>query len=117
MKMNAESMIKRYEVENLENWSDWVHKIPALKFDADWEVTVIPPFCGAVVRFWVEANGNKASVYLDCFDALGFYGEPYWEVFSCCEESGPCLGNVGRCAMNETDTLLNMIRHTLEETE
>ena len=60
----------------------WIEEIPYLQFKESWEVTVIPPFGGAVVRFLVKKGDIGASVYLDCYDKLGCYGEPYWEVYA-----------------------------------
>jgi hypothetical protein len=49
-----------------------------------------------------------ASVYLDPHNLLGYYeGEPYWEVY-------PYLDDVGRCDMDDIETLLEMIRTSLE---
>lgn len=96
----------RHKVEAAEDWRGWCNKIPAIKFKADWEVKVIPPFAGAIARFLVSHNGNTASIYLDCYAKLGAWDEPYWEVF-------PFEGDVGRCRMAETETLLSMIESSL----
>lgn len=98
--------LNRYEIEHKEEWRAWVKKIPAIEFDKGWKVKVIPPYAGAVARFIVEANDKFVSVYLDCFDALGYYGSPYWEVF-------PYDDDVGRCDINDIDELMSMIRHSL----
>jgi hypothetical protein len=82
----------------------WAAKIPFIKFPPDWEIQMTPPFTGAVVRFRVKVPGcdGEVSIYLDCYDQLGYWGAPYWEVY-------PHLGDVGRCAMNDVKTLLDMI--------
>lgn len=98
--------LDRYKIEDKEEWREWVKKIPAIEFDHGWKVKVIPPFAGAVARFMVEAGDKSVSVYLDCFDALGYYGSPYWEVY-------PYDDDVGRCDIDDTGELLNMIRHSL----
>jgi hypothetical protein len=83
----------------------WMNRIPHIKFPADWEVQIIPPFSGAIARFRVN---NKVSVYLDGYDILGFVGEPYWEVY-------PHKDDVYRCAMNNVDDLIVAIQESLDE--
>ena len=100
------SHIDRYNIEHREEWRKWVDKIPAIEFDQGWKVKVIPPFAGAIARFLVETGDKSVSVYLDCFNALGFYEGPYWEVY-------PYNDDVGRCSISDTDELLNMIRYSL----
>lgn len=60
---------------------EWAGKIPALNFKAHWNVKILPPFGGAIIRFQAETNKGYVSVYLDCYDQLGIMGQPYWEVF------------------------------------
>lgn len=103
--------LKRVEVEYAEEWREWVTQIPSLSFPSDWQVKVIPPFSGAMVRFQITTKaGGWTSVYLDCFDQLGFVGEPYWEVY-------PYDGDTYRCMMNETTKLLRAIKHSLKKRE
>jgi hypothetical protein len=100
--------IKRYEVEHHQKWREWLGKIPYLQFPADWLVQMSPPFANALVRFRVK-RGESAdvSVYLDAWDALGFCGEPYWEIY-------PYDGNCKRFLMNETAELLAGIQEILD---
>lgn len=78
-------------------------EIPWISFPSDWKVQIIPPFCGAIARFRVELpDGRTKSIYLDYFDRLGSFGQPYWECY-------PCDGDTFRCAMDETDELLKAI--------
>lgn len=100
-------MLERYKIEMEEKWREWSRNIPAISFDAGWAVKVIPPFAGAMARFIVEKDGKTASVYLDCYDSLGYVGKPYWEVY-------PVDGDTGRCLMNETDELLALIRRAID---
>ena len=96
----------RYILEKDEDWRGMVSAIPFIQFDDGWQIQVIPPFGGAMARFRVLCNGKTVSVYLDCHERLGIYGEPYWEVY-------PYQGDVGRCAMADTAQLLTMIRHSI----
>lgn len=48
----------------------------------DWEVKIIPPFGGAIIRFLVANSRGWVSVYLDGYNMLGgVRGEAYWEVY------------------------------------
>ena len=84
---------------------EWIKKIPQIKFPADWEVQIIPPFSGAIARFRVN---NKVSIYLDGYDLLGLEGEPYWEVYA-------NRNDVYRIAMNNVDDLIKAIQESLDE--
>lgn len=93
----------RAQVEQAYEFMKWRDQIPSLNFDKDWNVKIIPPFAGAIVRFLVEHNGKHVSCYLDCYDELGYYGEPYWEIY-------PYENDVFRCSMQDTSTLIEKIR-------
>lgn len=99
-------IIDRCNIEADQDWRGWIGKIPAIQFDPGWKVQVIPPFAGALARFQVTVGDKTASVYLDGYEALGCFGEPYWEVY-------PVGDDVGRCAMAETDELLDLIRQSI----
>ena len=95
-------------VENIQEYRKWADKIPAIKFPSDWCVQIIPPYGGAIVRFIVQRYGckNKVSVYLDCYDRLGYVGRPYWELY-------PYKGVTYCCAMEDIDELLDIIDYAL----
>lgn len=99
---------KVFEAERIMEYDKWVKEIPFIKFDNDWEVKVIPPFATAVARFQVQKGKAFVSVYLDCYDNLGIFGKPYWEVY-------PHEGDVYRCEMNNTEELLKAIRESIAE--
>lgn len=109
--------MKRYEVERNENWREARKQMPKLRFPADWDVTIIPPFGGAMVRFVVDLPcGAHKSIYADFHRALGYYGHPddesptpYWEVY-------PVQGDVGRCDIDDVAELMRMIAATTEST-
>ncbi len=95
--------VSRFDVEHEEKWREIIPQMPFIKFPATWKVAVLPPFGGAVARFQVKLSSKiTKSIYLDWFDALGLYGEPYWEVY-------PYNGDTGRCPVADTKTLLKMI--------
>ena len=98
---------ERYTVENQEDWRGACNRIPFISFRKGWKIKPIPAFGGAIVRFLVTVPHVKdqISVYLDWNNNLGFYGDPaqpYWEVY-------PYRGDVGRCDMDNTKKLIQMI--------
>lgn len=101
-------MAARLKLEHEEGWRTWVNKIPVIQFDPDWQVKVIPPVGGAMVRFFILKGNKQASIYLDCYDVLGCVGHPYWEVY-------PVADDVGRCDIDDIEQLLVLIRRALED--
>ena len=98
-------MIKVYGVERDLEYRRWATEIQFIKFPDDWEIKIVPPFGGAIIRFIVKRKGieePKISVYLDCYDNLGSVGKPYWEIY-------PYKGDTYRCLMGEVDDLLDAI--------
>lgn len=93
-----------------QEWMKWQKEIPFIQWPADWLVKAVPPFAGAIIRYRVKKmeNKNSVSIYLDCYDQLGCFGEPYWEIF-------PVEGDTYRCAMKNTDELLEQIKIALEK--
>lgn len=105
--------MKRYEIEAEEKWrEDILPKIPYLPFKAEWEVAVIPPYSGAVARFFVRLKGNdktRVSIYLDWFEKIGYHGgTPYWEVY-------PCEGDCNRHDLDDVTGLMTSIQQSLDE--
>ena len=90
-------------ISELSEWRKWMEEIPSFPTKEGWSIKPLPPFAGAVVRVGVTlANGTYKSIYLDCYDRLGIYGEPYWEVH-------PVDGDCGRCAMSDVEELVRLI--------
>ena len=106
--MEYEDFNKVYEVERIMEYKKWCGEIPHITFPNDWQVQVIPPFAGAVVRFKIKKGDASVSIYLDCYDRLGCYGQPYWEVY-------PHENDVFRCDMEDTETLLKAIAESIAE--
>ena len=88
------------------DWQEWAGKIPFLQFPSHWKVKAVPPFHGAMIRYHIRTDKMPekefVSIYLDCHDALGVMGEPYWEVY-------PVRGDTERCFLNQTGKLLQSI--------
>lgn len=104
-----DTRINRYKIEAEQNWRDEIKNIPFIKFPADWQIQIIPPFGDAVIRFRVKLpSGTEKSIYMDSRSSIGYmmneYNQPipYWEVYPYCVD-------VGRCYLNEVDRLLEMI--------
>lgn len=83
-------------------YDKWMDEIPYMKFKPEWEVKAVPPFGGAVIRYFIKYNDERISVYLDCYNQLGYMDNPYWEAY-------PINGDTFRCYMNETDKLIKAI--------
>jgi hypothetical protein len=87
----------------------WMKEIPFIPFKQNWKVKPIPPFGGAVVRFFVSLDEiNYISVYLDCYSMLGACDTPYWEIY-------PYNDDTYRCGINDVDKLVNAIDHALHQ--
>jgi hypothetical protein len=69
------------DAEKAFEWRKWCEQIPDVKFPKDWNVQLMPPFAGAIVRFVAKKKNKRVSVYLDCYDMLGCFGEPHWEAY------------------------------------
>jgi len=100
-------LVNRAEVEKHEKWNEWAAKIPDFELKAGWRLWIIPPSCGALVRFRINLGKVSTSVYLDVNDSLGCVGEPYWEVYPYDD------GDVARVLMNDTDDLIKCIEESL----
>jgi hypothetical protein len=103
---SIEDIAKIYEVEAIQEYRKWINEIPYINFPETWEVKIVPPMGGAIIRFVVKRKGgddnNQVSVYLDCYDRLGCVGEPYWEIY-------PVKNDTHRCLMNDVQELLEII--------
>lgn len=98
---------KIYNYEELQEHTKWLNEIPYFKIDPSWEIQISPPFNGAVVRFRIKKNEAQVSVYLDCYDRLGIFGSPYWEVY-------PFDVEVERVEMADVNKLLKLISLSIE---
>ena len=61
------------EYSDLMEHHKWSSQIPYISFPLEWQVKVIPPYGGAVIRFLIMQGAAKVSVYLDCYDNIGCY--------------------------------------------
>ena len=101
---------KRQEVEQAYEYERWRKEIPSLNFKKKWKVRILPPFLGAIIRFRIDYKDRYVSCYLDCYNELGYFGEPYWEIY-------PYKDDTFRCAMKDTKVLMKKIKEVLEGEE
>ena len=98
----------RYNIEAVEEWKKWCSKIPALHFKKEWDVCIIPPFAGAMIRFTVKYKEKHCSIYLDCYSRLGCVDEPYWEVYD--SDSHDCT----RFLLEKHEDMMKFVEECLE---
>ena len=110
MKNMSDTLSRMVNNTTADDYNLWQDKIPFIKFPRDWEVKVIPPFHGAVIRFKIKKGLTEVSIYLDCYDTLGCVGEPYWELY-------PYKNDVFRCSMGDVDDLLKAIKYSLRHND
>lgn len=106
--LDLDAISKRSQVEISEKWDEIVKQIPTLNFKEEWNVKIIPPFAGAIARFHIIKNDVMVcSVYLDFYDRLGCYGEPYYELY-------PHEDDIKRYSLKETNELIGDIEKIWE---
>ena len=89
-----------HDKEYRERQSENIDAVPAIQFDEDMEVKMLPPFWWALVRLEV----NWYSIYFDADETLGLYGwKPYREIYD--PDSG-----CSRFVAEDTEWLLDRIR-------
>lgn len=109
--MTMEDSLLAMKVDTIREYRKWCREIPALKFDPNWEIRIIPPFGGAIVRFTADYNGKHVSVYFDAYSELGYMYDsndepiPYWEVF----DGNDC----SRYLLGKEDEMMEHIKNTL----
>ena len=109
-KISLDTQLALSKVEADYHWREWIKEIPPLHFKPEWDVIIIPPYGGAIARFLVRYHNKKVSCYLDCYDELGYFGAPYWEIY-------PYEDDIYRIRMNDTKELMEKIQEVLEEDE
>ena len=103
--------MKRCDVKSLYDKTfeahQWADEIPPLRFKEDWEVKIIPPFGGAIIRFLVASRHGWVSVYLDGYNMLGGrQGETYWEIYN--------GEDIERFKIGESERMMARIEEILE---
>lgn len=106
-KLDEDPLILSSMLGQKHEWRKWAKEIPFIQWPADWKVKAVPPFCGAIIRYVVETPKARVSIYLDCYDQLGCFGEPYWEAY-------PVEGDTARFEMSDIEGLLKVIASATE---
>lgn len=102
-------IISRYE--SLQECRGWAAKIPAFHFEKEWDVKIIPPFAGALIRFTIDYNGKHVSVYFDGYSELGYMYDdndnpiPYFEYYD--------GEDIHRYYMDESEQMMEDIKNFL----
>ena len=108
---NQEQMSNVYRMEQFQEYSKWQKELPYLHFEKEWDVKIIPPFCGAIIRFYIKHNGKSASVYFDGYSELGYMYDnndepiPYFEFYD--------GDDIKRYRMSESEQMMEDIRSHL----
>jgi len=97
-----------YKMSKAFEWDKWIKEIPSISLKSGWKIKVVPPFGGAIVRFSIIKGKAHVSVYLDCYNQIGYMNEPYWEIYP--DGYGDCK----RFLMNEVDELTNGIHNSIK---
>ena len=101
--------IAKYDA--LQETRKWINELPVFHFEKEWDVKIIPPFGGAVIRFWINHNDKHVSVYFDAYSELGYmYDEddnpiPYFELY----DGDDCR----RYCINESEQMMEDIKDFL----
>ena len=102
---NFEETMLIAKYDTLQETRKWMRELPYLHFKQEWNVRIIPPFGGAIIRFFIDYNNKHVSVYFDAYDELGFVGEPYFEFY----DGEECY----RYLMNESEEMMGDIEKFL----
>ena len=75
------------QAENIQHYRKWCKELPALHFEKEWDVMILPPYAGAIIRFVIRYKDKAISVFFDANSRLGYmYDEneepiPYYEMY------------------------------------
>ena len=103
-------VLAKYDI--LQETRKWINELPVFHFEKEWDVKIIPPFGGAVIRFYINYNDKHVSVYFDAYSQLGWMVDenknpiPYFEYY---DGEKYCY----RYRMNEIDKMMKDIKNFL----
>lgn len=98
---------RRYHIETDEDWDMW-RQMSSFRPKAGWELTILPPWGGALVGFLVTKGPASVSIYFDPLGRLGAVDEPYWEMYPSVDS-----GDVDRFLHKDFDKLVEAIDQAL----
>lgn len=108
---NVNKSLMLSKVEQMHDFRGWARKLPAFHFDKEWDVKIIPPFAGAIIRFVIDYNEKHVSVYFDAYSELGWMCDndeqpiPYFEYYDSVDTH--------RYYLDESEQMMNDIRNFL----
>lgn len=112
LRERANKTLMKAKVEQEYHYKEWCIKLPAFHFDKEWDVRIIPPFNGAIIRFTISHNEKGVSVYFDAYSELGWMCEedgttptPYFEYYD--------GKDAHRYFLDEADQMMEDIREFL----
>ena len=111
LEKNVNKTLMRVKVEQEYHYREWSNKLQALHFDKEWDVKIIPPFGGAIIRFTISHNKKGVSVYFDAYSELGWMYDdkeepiPYFEYYD--------GDDTYRYTLDEADQMMEDIRKFL----
>lgn len=97
--------------DGLQETKKWAKELPVLHFEKEWDVKIIPPFGGAVIRFCIDYNDKHVSIYFDAYSELGWVVDkngnpiPYFEYY----DGEECY----RYYMDESEKMMEDIKNFL----
>jgi hypothetical protein len=94
------------EYDHSQETRKWCKELPKFHFKKEWNVKIIPPFGGAIIRFMIDYKGKHVSVYFDVYERLGLEPVPYFEYFD--------GENVHRYLLEESEEMMKDIEMFLE---
>lgn len=88
----------------------WRYELPFFSLPDGMEIKVVPNYGGSTARFIVRNKITKkeVSVYLDCYNTLGYGPDPYWEMYPNKDDT------TQRFDMKDMDGLMETIKDTLK---
>ena len=114
----------KIEDDKVLEWVDLAMKIPELNFDSSWNVRIIPPFTGALIRFMVCKGDKYCSVFLNVTKErpserhLFYLVDFWWGVIehteSDCQLSMLSKKHDYYVPMNEVEELMDTIKTIME---
>lgn len=68
--VNVNKTLTIAKAEEFHEYRKWANELPALHFDKEWDVKIIPPFAGAIIRFWINYNIKNGILYVTLYEKI-----------------------------------------------
>lgn len=124
----AEKVKSREELHEWEKWVEIIYKnVPAFDFGPGFQIKIVPPVGGAMVRMLVYFGSANVSIFLDAHNELNgrkfldqhqYYNDPveqaYWEIYPYHDPETDTADDIKRYGLFEIDTITEDIKRTLQ---